>query len=153
MMTVFFNGAGLYKLDVLPERETINSRSFRYRILYPMRRLVLQQQFDDGAEVLIHYDNAPAHTVRATQTAVQNAEYEKLVHPPYSPDLAPCDFFLFRNLKQYLEGNRHLTKEQLLQQIRQILDAIPQRTWRAVFCNWLERLRSCIELHGEYVEI
>ncbi|KAA6403201.1 MAG: hypothetical protein EZS28_001278 [Streblomastix strix] len=84
MITVFFNGAG-------PVRE---------------------QEYDDGAEVLIHYNKAPARTARATQTAVENAEYTQLPHPPYLPDLARSDFFYLdiqstyqRKMADQLENN------------------------------------------------
>ncbi|KAA6397817.1 MAG: hypothetical protein EZS28_006664 [Streblomastix strix] len=65
-----------------------------FRIQYPMRGLVREQKYDDVVEVLIHYDYASAHTARATQTVVENAEYTQLDHPPNSPDLVTCDFFI-----------------------------------------------------------
>ena len=50
-------------------------------------------------KVLFHHDNAPAHT---SAVATAKLHYELLPHPPYSPDLALCDFFLFPNLKKSL---------------------------------------------------
>jgi len=35
---------------------------------------------------------------------VAECGYELLLHPPYSPDLAPSDFFLFQLLNEYLSG-------------------------------------------------
>jgi len=46
---------------------------------------------------------APAHLSRV---AVKDIGFEQLSHPPYSPDLAPSDFYLFRHLKQHLRGTR-----------------------------------------------
>jgi len=40
--------------------------------------------------------------------------YELLPHPAYSPDLAPCDYFLFPNLKKWFEGKRFI-REQLIE--------------------------------------
>ena len=32
-----------------------------------------------------------------------------LNHPPYSPDLSPCDFFLFPRLKKMLSQNKYMS--------------------------------------------
>ena len=39
-------------------------------------------------------DNAPAHTSQVAMTAATECEFEVLPHPPYSPDMAPSDFYL-----------------------------------------------------------
>ena len=56
--------------------------------------------------VLLLHDNAPVHTSRVSQVAIKPCGFEELNHPPYSPDLAPSDFYLFRKLKFDLIGTR-----------------------------------------------
>jgi histone-lysine N-methyltransferase SETMAR len=58
-----------------------------------------------GSWAALH-DNAPAHTARVAQAAIRNCGFEQLNHQPYSPDLAPSDFYLFRILKKELWGKR-----------------------------------------------
>jgi hypothetical protein len=41
--------------------------------------------------VILHQDNAPAHTSQKTQLEIDLLEFQCLKHPPYSPDLAPMD--------------------------------------------------------------
>ena len=53
--------------------------------------------------VLLLHDNAPAHTAFAMSAAAE-CGYELLLHPPYSPDLAPSDLYLFPVLKEHLSG-------------------------------------------------
>jgi len=55
-------------------------------------------------KVLFQHDNAPAHTSALAKAKLVELGYELLPHPPCSPDLAPCDFFLFPNLKKSLAG-------------------------------------------------
>jgi histone-lysine N-methyltransferase SETMAR len=43
---------------------------------------------------ILHHDNAPAHKQFLTQKSIT-----KMEHPPYSPDLAPNDFWLFPKIK------------------------------------------------------
>jgi hypothetical protein len=71
--------------------------------------------------------------------------------PPYFPDLAPCDFFLFGYLKHHLEG-KHLTMEdEVIAAVREVFDKIPLQTFQNVMDDWQYRLRRCLQLRGEYL--
>jgi hypothetical protein len=71
--------------------------------------------------------------------------------PPYSTDIAPCDFFLFGYLKQHLEG-KYLTREdQVIAAVSEVFDKIPLQTFQSVMDDWQYRLRRCIQLGGEYL--
>ena len=54
--------------------------------------------------VLLLHDNTPAHTSQVAMTAVTECGFEIILHPQYSPDMAPCDFYLFPKLKSHLRG-------------------------------------------------
>jgi len=68
--------------------------------------------------------------------------------PPYSPDLAPADFFLFPKLKSSLKGRRFQTVEEIEENSIWDLCAIPQNA----FQNWKKRWEWCIKSGGEYFE-
>ena len=70
-------------------------------------------------------------------------------HPPYSPDLAPCDFFLFGYLKYQLEAKIFRTEEDLLKETGLILESKTQETLQRVFDEWITRLEACISNNGE----
>jgi histone-lysine N-methyltransferase SETMAR len=55
---------------------------------------------------LRHNDNAPAHTALSLQRFLAAKNMAAVPHTPYSPDLAPCDFFLFPRMKSKLKGRR-----------------------------------------------
>ena len=55
-----------------------------------------------SAGVLLLHGNAPAHNSRTSWAAIRKRGFVELNHPPYSPDLAPSDYFIFRNLKKFL---------------------------------------------------
>ena len=57
--------------------------------------------------LLLQYNNARPPTSNETVAAIKRLGFEVLVHPAYSPDLAPSDFYLFRHLKKHLKGNRY----------------------------------------------
>jgi len=60
--------------------------------------------------VFFLHDNAPAHRALATQKKLDYLDFQCLDHPPYSPDLAPSDYHLFRGLKKQLKG-RHFSSD------------------------------------------
>ena len=57
-------------------------------------------------KILFHYDNAPSYTSKTAQAKKYELGFESLPHPPYSPELAPSDYYLFLNLKKWLCGRR-----------------------------------------------
>jgi transposase len=75
-----------------------------------------------------------------------------LPHPPYSPDLAPADFFLFPRLKRKLSGRKYRNRSAVGSAIHQCLLRIPKKDFENAFRMWLKRLKLCVSHKGEYFE-
>ncbi|KAL4463301.1 hypothetical protein ABPG72_013610 [Tetrahymena utriculariae] len=71
-------------------------------------------------------------------------------HPPYSPDLSPCDYWLFDFIKQRLGD--HTNEESLFEEVTIILNEIPISEYKKTFEKWIERLELCVKYQGEYFE-
>ena len=71
--------------------------------------------------------------------------------PPYSPDLAPCDFWLFPKLKEKLRGCRYETIEEMKEAVMKIIDALTQEDFDGAFQKLLEWYK-CIGAGGDYFE-
>jgi hypothetical protein len=54
----------------------------------------------------MHHDNAPCHTSLVTRQFLADTKITVCPHPSYSPDLAPCDFWLFPKIKLTMKGSR-----------------------------------------------
>jgi hypothetical protein len=54
---------------------------------------------------VLHHDNAPAQPAPSIREFLAKKNIPVLPHPPYSPDVAPCDFYLFTKLKLKLKGH------------------------------------------------
>jgi hypothetical protein len=63
---------------------------------------------------------------------------KQAAHPPYSPDFAPSDFFLFGYVNGKLMEYRAETPSELLVRVRAILVEIPRETLNAVFLEWMD---------------
>ena len=66
-----------------------------------------------AAGVLRLHDNARLYKSRVGQAAIRECKFEQLNHPPYSSDLDPSDYYLFRNLKSHLCKTRFRDDDEL----------------------------------------
>jgi hypothetical protein len=74
-------------------------------------------------------------------------------HLPYSPDLAPSDFWLFRRIKTGLAGRSFAEPEELFflsRGIQKFLEGIPAAELTVVFEGWIDRVRWVIAYNGQY---
>ena len=63
--------------------------------------------------VCLLQDNAPVHKVAVAKAAVKECDFKEIEHPPYSPDLAPSDYYLFSKLKKDLRGKKFDNDEEV----------------------------------------
>ena len=70
--------------------------------------------------------------------------------PPYSPDLAPADFWLFGYLKRQL--GTYSDPKSLQQAVTKELRLIPTNEYQKTFQKWIDRMKLCITNQGEYFE-
>jgi transposase len=73
-------------------------------------------------------------------------------HPPYSPDLAPCDLFLFPTMKKILKRKRFATVEEVKIASQEALNNIKLQQFQRFFTQWEKRLDKGIASNGEYFE-
>ena len=71
-----------------------------------------------------------------------------LNHPCYSPDLSPCDFFLFARLKKMLSGNKYTSRCSLGSAIYQCLQQIPKRRLFICFSRLVKKLQKRVSVKG-----
>ena len=103
--------------------------------------------------VRLLHDNASSHKAAIVREYLKQEKVVELPHPPYSPDLAPCDFFLFPRLKKKtLAGRKYQTRKNLGSAIFQCLNSIPRKDYENAFENWIKRLKLCASHGGEYFE-
>ena len=67
-------------------------------------------------------------------------------HRPYSPDLAPCDFWLFPKLR----GCRYETIEEMKEAVTKVIVTLKQEDFHGAFQKLLEGYNKCIAAGGDY---
>jgi len=73
-------------------------------------------------------------------------------HPPYSPDLAPCDFFLFQEMKLKVKGRQFDTTEEIQAESQRVLDSLIEKDFQEAFQKWSRRWDRCLYAGGNYFE-
>jgi predicted acetyltransferase len=73
-------------------------------------------------------------------------------HPPYSPDFAPSDFFLFPKMKLKLKGVWFDSIEEIQAESQKVLDTLTQKDFQEAFQKWRRRCYQCLYGRGDYLE-
>jgi hypothetical protein len=86
-----------------------------------------------------------------TKAAIQELDWEILPHPPYSPDLAPSDYHLFRSLSNNLRGVSFNNDAELQNWLDDFFRAKPAEFFKRGIGNLLERWKAVVNNKGEYI--
>ena len=106
MATVFWDAEGVILVDFLEGQRTVTG-SYYEQVLRKLHAALAQNRPGKlHRRILFHHDNAPTHSSKISRAVLREFRWEILSHPPYSPDLAPSDFFLFPKLKEHIKGPR-----------------------------------------------
>ena len=150
LLTLFWDWDGVVHTEFLQKGQTINSD--RYVDTLKRLRVRLQRTRKDKQAILQH-DNARPHTSHKTQEALQRLRFTDILpHPAYSPDLAPCDFWLFPKLKDHLKGQRYSCDAEVEAAVRQWCRQQPPQFFADGIKNLVARWRKCVARNGDYVE-
>jgi len=101
---------------------------------------------------LLHQENTPAHAALMTRRYLTDNNMTVVPLPPYSPDLAPSDFFLFPKLKMKLKGRRFQTLDEIQEESQAVLNALRENDFQERFKNWQRRWDRCQASEGDYFE-
>jgi len=70
--------------------------------------------------------------------------------PPYSPDLAPCNFFLFQKVKLAVKGHHFELTEDIQRSVTHALRDIPQTAFQECYKQWQHRWNRYVQAQGMY---
>ena len=104
MASIFLDSQEVSMIDYLEQGRTINGAYYAGEL----RRLRQEAQ-----------DNALAHTSQVAMTAATECGFKILPHSPYSPDMAPSDFYLFPKLKSHLCGTQYRSNEGVIEAVNE----------------------------------
>nr|CAP20021.1 transposase [Eriphia verrucosa] len=152
MATTFWDCKGVLMLDYAPRGRTITGQYYAEELARLKECIRQKRRGKLSHGVLLLHDNAPVHKARVAQVALCECEFEKLNHPPYSPDLAPGDYFLFRHLKAALRGRRFEDDEDVQHAVQEWIEQQSGDFWLSGIRSLRDKWHKCIEVEGGYIE-
>ena len=133
MFCIFFSVEGIVAQILVPKGTTVTGNLYANKILSEVF-----SEFKEMSgrctvhDVMLHHDNAVPHTSKVVTKYLFQEKVIVLPHPPYSPDLAPCDFFYSLNSRKSLKI-RSIRNLKILQGVfRQLFPISQKRSTKTV---------------------
>ena len=107
-----FEDADVMYYELLKPNETITGERYRTQLMRLSRALCKKRsQYKQRYEkVILFHDNARPHVAKPIKTYLETLKWEALPLPPYSPDIAPSDYYLFRSMAHGLADQQFRSK-------------------------------------------
>lgn len=148
MISVWWDSSGVIYWELLPPNFSINAQ------VYCEQLDRLAQAISELRSNLSHirflHDNARPHTARVTSQKLLNLGWEVLIHPPYSPDMAPTDYHLFLTLARSISGMSFEGEGDLKKWLIEFFASKPKQFYRDGIHSLLERWRYVVDYNGDY---
>ena len=129
----------------LLDRQSISNFTWRFWGIERKFRRKQPEIFRLG-DWFLHHDKSPAHT------ALASLGWTVVPNPPYSPDLVPCDFFLFPTMKKTLKGKRFATVEEVKTVSQEAQNNMKLQQYQRCLTLCEKKLDNFIASNGEYFE-
>ncbi|UYV76479.1 hypothetical protein LAZ67_14000549 [Cordylochernes scorpioides] len=153
LLVAFLDKKGIFHHEYIPAGQTV-IKDMYLGILRRLREAIRKkrpEKWTNGGWIL-HHDNARPHTAHLMTSFLAKNGTQILLQPPYFPDIAPNDFFLFPKLEAVLKGRHFDTRDDIIEKSPLALKSIPKEAYKNCFDNWEKRWRWCVEARGDYFE-
>ncbi|GFW05876.1 mariner Mos1 transposase [Trichonephila clavipes] len=149
MLSVWWDFKGIV---FLPDNTTINSEVYCHQ-LDKLNDALKQKrtQLINRKGVVFHQDNARSHTSLVTRQKLLQLEWDTMQHLPYSPDLAPSDYYLFRSPQNFLDGKTFTSNEEVNNHLDQFFASKDQQFYERGLMLLPERWQKVLDQYGQYI--
>ena len=142
MVTFFWASEGFLLLEFMPQKIATTGDTYAFTMM--ALRENIRHKRSGKLSVLLH-DKAHAHKSCTSLAAIRKCGFVELNHPPYSADLAPSDYFLFRNIKKFLRGRRFPDDNAVKEAVTGYGDTQDVSFFLRVFNHWRQSELSVLE--------
>jgi len=152
MLVCFFDHKGIVHYEFNAQGQTVNQQCYLEVLTRLWESFQRKRPGLWPDKWILHHDNVPVHDALRFREFLAKKSTTKMDHPPYSPDLAPCDFWLFPELKNSLKGQRFADLSDIQRNVKKLLRGITENDFQDCLQQWHHRLTKCIASQGEYFE-
>ena len=103
-------------------------------------------------KVILLHDNARPHVAKVVKTYLETLKWDVLPHPPYSPDVAPSDYHLFRSMSNGLTDQHFRSYEEAKNWVDSWIESKDEEFFRRGIRKLPERWEKVVTNDGQYFE-
>jgi hypothetical protein len=151
MLPIFLTSRRLLVLEALPKGTKFNREYFIDAIfswLYNEKRRISRKGGFPAFSV--HMDNSMCHDGNKISEKLAKRSIKRAPHPPSSPDISPCDSWLFGMRKHKMKDRYFQSQQAILSAVAKMRNALTFADVQRVFQEWMERLTWVVGNNGEY---
>ena len=127
------------RADFVTRNNTVNSEYYK-SLLERLRNHVCRKRPEKLANgFILHHDNAACHTSLLVRQFMLNKNITVCPHPPYSPDLAMCNFWLCPKVKMTIKGKCFESIQDVEEATPELLKTLTKEDFQNCFRKWQER--------------
>jgi [histone H3]-lysine36 N-dimethyltransferase SETMAR len=153
MLSVWWSTQGIVHFELLPAGLTITANVYTEQLTRVQNALIQKQTaLVSRKGVLLLHDNARPHVAAVVQEKIMELDWELLPHPPYSPDIAPSDYYLFRSLQNNLKDLSFENEDHVKTHLQNFFDSKPRAFYKAGIAQLPSRWQRVIDSNGEYFD-
>jgi histone-lysine N-methyltransferase SETMAR len=149
MLSVWWDVQGVLYFEVLPEKHTITGRSYADQLQRLANQIEIKRP--RHGKIYFQHDNARPHTAKVVEKKLETLGWEKVTHPPYSTDLAPSDYHLFRSLQHDLKKQQFNNEDALKTYLHRFFDSKTKEFYSRGIRDLPRRWREVVKSNGEYI--
>ncbi|CAF2167209.1 unnamed protein product [Rotaria magnacalcarata] len=151
LFSTSFKSNGPVIIHRIERGQTIDHRYYIDNFLQPAANEIKRQRSSFATRgIKVLHDNGKPHVHKAVCDYLESEDITIVPHPPNSPDLAACDFWLFDFVKQNIDEQNDA--ESLNDAITTFMYSIDPEQYRKTFDKWVERMQLRVDNNGEYFE-
>jgi histone-lysine N-methyltransferase SETMAR len=149
MLSVWWGTRGIIHYELLPANATVTASLYCEQLDRVNAKLGAKRSEYD--KVYLLHDNARPHTAKITRQKILELGWELLPHPPYSPDLAPSDYHLFRSLQNHLNEKKFDDRKALENELINFFSSKSPQFYSDGIHSLPQRWRAVVDGDGAYI--
>lgn len=146
MLCVWWNIRGVVHWELLPSGTTVNKHVYCRQLNDVANKLRGKQD-----KVYFLHDNARPHVSKIARQKIMELGWTLVPHPPYSPDLAPTDYHLFRSLSHHLSGKKFDNQDELKKSLENFFNNKSPDFYSRGISELPTRWQQVVDSDGAYI--
>ena len=154
MLCIWWDQKSVLYYELLKPGETINRERYQTQLIC-FKRAIAEKRPEYATKheaIIFHHDNARPHVAIPVKNYLEKSGWEILPYPPYSPNLVPSDYHLFRSMQKALTGIRFTSEQGIKNWLDSFLAAKPAHFFWDGIHKLPGRWKKVIASDGQYFE-